>query len=125
MIDGFQRLCELIGQNDAFKLMNLCGGTRVYIPLVEHCKPEHYLAQVIGLDNLVKLAQEFACDRIEVPMGYHAFKEQRNKEIIRQFNEGICQSELAISFGLTERQIRTIVAKRPPVVDKSQMSLFS
>lgn len=124
MIDGFQRLCQLIGQNDAFKLMNLCGGTRVYIPLVEHCTAKHYLAQAIGLDNLIKLAQEFACDRIEVPMGYHAFKDERNKEIIRLFNEGICQSELAMRFGLTERQIRTICAKRPPVVDKNQLPLF-
>jgi len=125
MNDGFKRLCDLIGEHHAFRLISICGGTRIYIPTVEHCKEQHYLAQAIGLDNLIILAREFGSDRIEVPIGQAELKKMRNQEIIAMFREGGNQSTLALRFGMTERQIRTIISRRPPVIDTNQLPLFT
>lgn len=125
MNDGFKRLCELIGEHFAFRLISICGGTRVYIPTVEHCTERHYLAQAIGLDKLIILAKEFGSDRIEVPIGQHALKKLRNDEIIAMFREDVNQSTLALRFGMTERQIRTIISRREPVIDSNQLLLFA
>lgn len=125
MNDGFNRLRDLLGEHDAFRLMNVCGGTRVYIPTPEHCHAKHYLAQAIGLEKLLLMAKEFGSDRIEIPVGQAALKKMRNDEIIRRLNEGASRQELALCYGLTERQIRTIASRREPVIDKSQLSLFA
>ena len=125
MNDGFNRLCDLLGQHDAFRLMNICGGTRVYIPAPEFCTAKHHLALAIGVDKLRLLAKEFSGDRIEIPIGQAALKKMRNDEIIRQLNEGASQQELALRYGLTERQIRTIAARREPLIDTSQLRLFA
>lgn len=123
MNDGFQRLRELIGDHNAFRMMNMWGGTRLYIPTSEKCTNNHPIALAIGIDALLKLSHEFGSDRIEIPLGISVIKDMRNKEIIALFGSNNA-SELALRYGMTERNIRNILKKRQPVVDTNQLSLF-
>lgn len=125
MSDGFQRLRELIGDHAAFRMMNCWGGTRLYIPIPEHCHEKHNIALAIGLDAMKIMAAEFGGDRLEIPTGYDALKQIRNADILERINNGEHQSILALDYGLTSRQIRNIITKQPPVVDSNQLDLFA
>lgn len=123
MIEAFTRLTEIIGQQATFRLMQLHGGTRIYIPEARHCGERHYLAVAIGHDQLLALAREFGGDRVEVPVGLYAVKKARNAEILERHRDGATQSELALHFGITERQVRNILAGRDVLEDPNQLRM--
>lgn len=85
------------------------------------------LADCIGMTAYKKLVATYAGSSLNIRMPGNLTIKQRNRKLIQDFN-GYNFGELARKYGLTERQIRYIVADhvhtercRPP---PGQMSLF-
>ncbi len=85
------------------------------------------LADCIGLEAYKKLVATYAGSSLNIRMPGNLTIKQRNRKLIKEFN-GYNFGELARKYGLTERQIRYIVAdhvrlerSRPP---PGQISLF-
>jgi Mor family transcriptional regulator len=67
------------------------------------------LADIIGLDALIALAERFGGDRVYIPMPGVLGKPARNREIRQAFN-GSNIRELSVKYNLTERWIRVILS---------------
>ena len=85
------------------------------------------IAELIGIDNYIKLSLHFGGDNIYVQTYSEVIKVQRNNDIRQKFN-GYNSDQLAREYNLSERYIRMICAdlieairSRPP---QGQMSLF-
>lgn len=85
------------------------------------------IAELIGIDNYIKLSLNFGGDNIYVQKYSEVIKVQRNNDIRQKFN-GYNSDQLAREYNLSERYIRMICAdlidsirSRPP---QGQMSLF-
>lgn len=126
MNQTLDNLTRLIGQEATMRLIEVYGGTAVYIPRASRCSETHELAQVIGLENLLAISRFYDRTMLSVPRGLELSRDIRNAEI-RKLASEYNQRDLARRFGLTERQIRTILheqkAPRASAPD-NQLNLF-
>jgi Mor family transcriptional regulator len=74
--------------------------------LREDCRQ---IADIIGLDALIALAERFGGDRVYIPRPGRLGKPARNREIREAFN-GVNIRELSAKYNLTERWIRVILS---------------
>lgn len=85
------------------------------------------IAEIIGIDNYIKLSLNFGGDNIYVQKYSEVIKIQRNAEIRNKFN-GYNSDQIAKEYDLSERYVRLLCAdliedmrSRPP---EGQISLF-
>ena len=85
------------------------------------------IAEVIGIENFIKLSKNFGGDDIYIQKYSELIKIQRNSEIREKFN-GYNSDELAKEYDLSERYVRMIcsdliddIRSRPP---PGQLSLL-
>ncbi len=85
--------------------------------------PEAYrvLAEVIGIENTLKIARHVGGLVYYFPKIDRLLQEIRDDMIRREFN-GSNHKPLALKYGLTERWVRDIVQRR--TADYDQTSLF-
>lgn len=72
--------------------------------------PEVYqtIAELIGFDNMVILAEQFDGEYVYFPKVETFKRYKRNRKIIDEFN-GVNYKALARKYGLTETHVRTII----------------
>lgn len=85
------------------------------------------IAEIIGIDNYIKLSLNFGGDNIYIQKYSEVIKIQRNAEIREKFN-GYNSDQLAKEYDLSERYVRLLCSdliddlqSRPP---EGQLSLF-
>lgn len=85
--------------------------------------PEPYrrLVALIGIANVLRLAEEFQGMNIYFPKLDGTLKIVRDKRILDEYN-GYNIKELARKYGLTENWIRQLIAENP--TESNQMRLF-
>lgn len=115
-------IIEIIDVQPTLLLVQHFGGTYVDVPAVRDCTPEHILARLIGFDLMLKLAAVWANDRLNIPKAQAALRLIRNQQIHAHAAAGKTQRELCMMYGLTERQINTILNGQPP--EDRQTDLF-
>lgn len=114
-----QEFVRLIGLNPTMLLVERFGGLRIYIPL--NPTADHQFAQIIGLDNLTKLSQEYGReDHFELPKAARALRALRDAKMRAEYGPKSLR-QLAAEHQLTERQVTRIVGT-PTNVD--QVELF-
>lgn len=99
-------LMDIIGGALTLKLVDRYGGTRLYIP--KTITSDHHIARIIGAREAQALADHFSCEQIEIPKAARARAAIRNRKIRLAVAAGKSRSEIALQFGLTERQIGRI-----------------
>lgn len=122
-----QDIVRLIGLEPTMALVRHSGGLRIYIPTPERAGPEHPFANVVGLDNLLKLAGEYGgLPHFQLPKAEKALIAVRNARIAQAYSTHKTARELAAEHGLTEGQIVRIVAAMGATapVDRRQTALF-
>lgn len=104
-------VAELIGPQAALKLVEHFGGaTAVYVPY--QIESDHQLAVALGLPAARKLAAYYGGDNLRnIPRCALGLRRIRNAEIRRCHRAGRPASKLALEFGLTERQVWTIIGE--------------
>lgn len=112
---------RLIGLPATMRIVEHFGGVRLYIPINPH--PDHHLAKLIGLDNLVKLSKVYGLeDHFDIPRATHALRQLRNQKIRSEYGPKSART-LALENNLTERSVWTIVGQRMDA-NPDQNSLF-
>ncbi len=86
------------------------------------------VAELIGLSNYKKLISYYAGTSIYIPKLNDIERRQRNEKIRSEYEKNNDLKSLAIKFGLTEVQIRTIVMDifkaKKDCLDDGQISIF-
>lgn len=114
-----QEFVRLIGLYPTMLLVERFGGLRIYIPL--NPTADHQFAQIIGLDNLVKLSQEYGReDHFELPKAARALRALRDAKMRAEYGPKSLR-QLAAEHQLTERQVTRIVGA---AVNDDQTELF-
>lgn len=105
-----QDFVQHIGLVCTMLLVERYGGIRLYVP--HNPDKEHVLAQIIGLDNLLKLSRIYGGEgHFTIPKAQRALRAIRDAKIRSEYGPR-STSFLAREYRLTERQIWTIVGRR-------------
>ena len=92
-------------------LVRHSGGLRIYIPTPERVTADHIFAHVIGLENLLKLAEVYGGEsHFQLPKAERALIQVRNARIAQAYTTHKTARELAVEYHLTERQVERILA---------------
>lgn len=124
LLQDFERL---IGLEATMALVRHSGGLRIYIPTPERVTSDHPFAHVIGVDNLLKLADVYGGEaHFQLPKAERALIKVRNARIAQAYATHKTARELAVEYHLTEGQIVRIVAAMGAVApnDRRQATLF-
>lgn len=122
-----QDFVRLIGLQATMALVERSGGLRLYIPTPDRVSDAHHLAQVVGLDNLRKLADVYGGeDHFQLPKAERALLAVRNARIAADYSTHKTARQLAAEYRLTERQVTRIVSDLGAVapLDRRQGALF-
>ena len=114
-----QDIAHIIGLADTLKLVDYYKGRKMWVPA--EFKPAHILCKIAGATSATKLIAEYGGETLEIPKCDHAMRAVRNVQIIKSHQS---QSQLAIEWALTVRQIRNIQGKENIGFDERQDSLF-
>lgn len=124
LLQDFERL---VGLKATMAMVRVYGGLRVYFPTVDRAQADHPYAALIGLDNLLKLSQEYGGQQhFQLPKAERALLAVRNARIAADYGSDKTAREIAAEHGLTEGQVVRIVASlgvtAPP--ERRQRALF-
>lgn len=115
-------IVSAVGIEAALRLVDAWGGLRLYVP--HYMTEDHSLVNLLGGDSADRLAAHFGGERIQVPRCLQALRAMRNARIRRARHDGATPAELALTHGLTERQIYAILAADTESADDRQQSLL-
>lgn len=106
------RLRELIGEDATLAILRERGGQRVRLPAI--CAPDHWLAQLIGLERAQRVCSVFGgADPLTVPTGAGLAHGRRiDPETVAVLTgEGRSANAIANALDCTQRQVRNIRRK--------------
>ena len=128
-----QEIADVIGRDDALRLvwrLPRCqvedkrkpGATqeRVMLYVPKKMKPAHPLVRILGAEQAQKMVATFGGEILHPANCRGLHRAFRDREVRRQRAEGLSIKILAISFDLSERQIRNLV--RAPANDNAAES---
>ncbi|WP_301181602.1 Mor transcription activator family protein [Thalassolituus sp. UBA3500] len=117
--ESIRDIIDLVGISAALRIVEERGGIRLYVPKTPAVN--HWLSDLIGLDNMTALVNVYAGEEIEIPRCAAALKAIKDHEIATA--EGSV-TELARRYGYTERGIRKIRRRVEEQGGVDQMGLF-
>jgi Homeodomain-like domain len=99
-----QELVDLIGRDAVAKLIDIFGGTRLYIP--HSPQDDDLLTGSLGPEAALKLARIYGGDRIEVPN-----PTPRRARILELRETGCSIDAIARNLGCTRRRVFQVLAE--------------
>jgi hypothetical protein len=106
-------LLELLGEADTLRLLELFGGTQLYIPVGPNVGTLQ-VAQQVSPEAEIALAQEFGGNNLKIPLA-----RSWRARIYRR--RGLSHREIARRLGCTEKAVADWVKTRLP---STQLNLF-
>ena len=103
-----EEINDLIGWPATLKLVKRYGGTHVKIPTL--CRDDWDIALLLGRPAALRLHQRFSRTKIYVAKMDEVLRDQRNRAIVDDYSSGVSVSNLARSYGLSDRQIWNILS---------------
>lgn len=122
-----QPIVDAVGFDAAIAFVSRFGGTRVWLrdaPLPSERCP---VVRTVGEAAAVALVRAIGAGTLEVPRCMTWLLARRNEEIVARYDGGESQSELALRFNVTARQVRNILreARLPTLPDIINRDLFT
>lgn len=105
---SLEEIAEVIGREGALKLVDACGGTRIFVP--RRLRIQHKLVTWLGLEQARRLSHHFGGETLTVVRAAELLRRTRNREIVRRYDTGTGVRQLARDNALTERQIYAILS---------------
>ena len=105
---SLQAIVELIGLPATLKLVEVYGGVRLWVP--KKFDPDHPLVKLLGHAHAAKLCETYGGDEhFDIPRALAAIRAARNARMRNDRSMGATHRELALRYGLIERQVRNIL----------------
>jgi hypothetical protein len=111
------------------KLVDVAGGTRVYIPA--EASDRHWLVRCVGREAADKLMRHFAVDsrrgqRVDIPVFAGTYRQLIRKiaERLDKADRSESSAQLARALGIAQRTVHRHRAKRRGMRDSRQAKLF-
>lgn len=117
--ESIRDMTDIIGISAALRIVEERGGIRLYVPKTPAIN--HWLSELIGLENMTALVNVYAGEEIEIPRCAAALKAMKNQEIA---NATGSVAEIARRYGYTERGIRNIRRRVELQGGSEQIGLF-
>jgi len=122
--ESLHDVVELIGLAATLNLVEHFGG-RIALYVPRDIEAEHPLAVAIGITAARKLAVHYGTDCLRnIPRCVDGLRRIRNAELHARREAGDSPATLAHAFGLTERQVWSILAEFRDAGDDKQAALF-
>lgn len=105
-------LSEMVGvvsQDAILKLVEAYGGQKIYIP--SKADPQSKLAQVVTENDLKVLCKHYHGCEVVVPKMQKLRTQFRDRQIIKDRDEGMNINELASKYNRSARQIQNILSR--------------
>jgi hypothetical protein len=116
-----REIAEYCGIETALLLLEHAGGRYVSVPYPEHLHALHQLVEWLGVERASGFCRQYAGELIQVPKAAAAIRAIRDQQIREDRRSGASLGSLARRYGLTQRQITTIVGQE---TDDRQFDLF-
>lgn len=117
--ESAQEIADVIGVNQTLKLIYSLpqAGSRswrvcFYVP--KKLRADHHLVSVLGWDDAKRLVKEFAGMILQPSNCRHIKRQLRNIDIHRLSQQNIPIQQIAALHGITDRQVRNILAEPAP-----------
>lgn len=104
-----RELIQLLGIQDAFRLMTAFGGRPCYVPKTP--EPDGKLSPVISKTALDALSNRHGGDFLLIPKADRIERLIRNHKIRESSKNGRSKRQLAADFGLTVRTVQSILKR--------------
>lgn len=95
-----QELLAVISLSAAARLIKARGGTRIQIP--EAADAGHWLADLVGMEELEKLCLHYKKEALVLPRCTKAMMMLRDANILKDRRDGLSYSDLALKYQMTE-----------------------
>lgn len=119
-------IARIAGEEAARRVAGTVGGTQVYIP--PHPGPDHWLAQLVGLEAARKIADHFTAGvgplRLEIPLGDAGFIASAQARCDAMLAAGASERDIALALRYTTRTVRRRRARLKRLRDSRQGDLF-
>ena len=103
----FQEIVMRIGIRNACRLCASKGGRQSYIPRPGHLYPGHWLVELLGMEDAVKVAGYIGGGQVQLPFGpYGGQLGQTRLGIKMALASGNTVKQIAAMFGVNERTVR-------------------
>jgi hypothetical protein len=105
-------LKEVLGEPDTQKMLKAKGGQEVYIPTPENLAAGHWLAEILGRDQALKLCRRFQRERLSLPMGpLGGRRSDLHRQVVDMSLEGRSVNYIVENTGLHARTVRRVRAR--------------
>lgn len=109
--ESMDEIAAAIGSSACLSLIQRFAGSRLYVPKADAMTEIHPIAELLGLPLALKLSAAIGGEPITIPRCQRLALDQRDAEIVRRNRKGQSAAVLARSFGLTDRMVRSILAR--------------
>ncbi|MGV1784567.1 hypothetical protein [Agrobacterium tumefaciens] len=113
------RIADVAGERAAIILGREKAGLQIYIP--ETVTPNHWLADLVGLDAAKAIAVAWGSKHLVVPPAMNGDKRRRASTIAELIEKGYSNNQIVALTGVSRRTVIEHRRKRP---DDRQASLF-
>ncbi|ROO28271.1 Mor transcription activator family protein [Salinisphaera orenii] len=117
-----REIAAVIGMAATCDLIAARGGTRLYVPA--QLTPEHALNREIGAEAAAKLVEIYGGDTLDMPRAHAATRAALHRTIVARYIDGASAAQLARDYGVTERWVYALAARRREALASRQDSLF-
>lgn len=117
-----REIAEYCGTDTALLLLEHAGGGYVRAPEPENLHALHPLVEWLGVERAQAFCQAYAGEIIQIPKASAALRTIRNRRIHEERRAGVSLFALARKYGLTQRQIISILGDETE--DDQQFDLF-
>lgn len=112
--DSLLQIAEYCGEETMWIIWKAYGGGHLTVP--KNITPDHRLAELLGMELATKFCEMLGgADVYQIPKAHAAMLAMRNERIRHDRFIGMDNFALCRKYGLTERQIITIVGQSAPV----------
>jgi hypothetical protein len=106
LIDTIQ---EVLGEADTLKVLHAKGGQEVYIPAPENLALGHWLTEILGQDQALKLCGRFQRERLSLPLGNMGGQRgELHRQVVDMSLAGCSVNCIVASTGLHARTVRRL-----------------
>lgn len=99
-------LVRIMGEQPAFKLVEVRGGTPIVVPV--KVSPDHWLMDIVGPQAFAALVNEMAGMTTDLPKADAIFRQWRHQRVHALVGGRMTDAEIALATGYTRRHVINI-----------------